>query len=125
MININDKIKEYEKEVSEVLTPSEHLQFIRRWNLFEYKLEQAKKYLSTHDPSSCYYFISSLQYDVDSLHGILHSAGKNFFSFLHCDTEENQNNNFKTDIFYYLILSSPIILLLYMLFILYTRIINK
>ena len=80
--------EEYDKEVSEVLSSSELVQFVRRWNLFQFKVENAKKYLSLNNYNSSLAFIKSLDYDIISLHNLIHSAGNKLYTYLYCEEEK-------------------------------------
>jgi len=99
---------EYDKTVAEVLSASDHLQFTRRWNIFQYKLGEARKYLSLQKFESSFLFVQSLQHDVTALHKLIHLAGKNLHTYLHCakiDVGEN------VEMFKWAISFSPVVVI--------------
>jgi hypothetical protein len=79
------KDQDYNKEVSEVLSASDHLQFIRRWNILQFKLQEARKYLSLNKYNNSYRFVSSLHYDVTALHKLIHLAGTHLQTTFYCN----------------------------------------
>jgi hypothetical protein len=78
-------LEEYDKEVGEVLSQSDHLQFVRRWNMFQFKLDNARKFLSLNNFNSSFAFVRSLHYDSTSLHRLIHSAGQRLYTYLYCE----------------------------------------
>ena len=51
----------YEKEIDEVLSPPEHLLFVRRWNVFAFKLERAKHFISVNNHQQALYYMRSVR----------------------------------------------------------------
>jgi hypothetical protein len=91
------------------------VQFIRRWNIFQFKVENAKKYLSLNNYNSSLAFIKSLDYDIVSLHNLIHSAGNKLYTYLYCEEETSANSqafSFVT-LSKMIILFSPLLLMIY------------
>jgi len=86
--NLFNHFSDYNKEVSEVLSTSDHLQFIRRWNLLQYKLEEARNFLSLHKYNSSFRFVNSLHHDVAALHKLIHLAGSHLHTYFHCEKSD-------------------------------------
>lgn len=82
---ISKHLQEYDKELEEVLSPSDYLQFLRRWNMLMFKIEEARGFLSLQDYYSSFQFVQSLRYDVTALHKLVHSAGKHIQTVLICE----------------------------------------
>jgi len=74
----------YGKEIDEVLPAQQHAEFLRRWNVFKYKLDKASLYVSLHNYEHAMYYLRSLRHDVVALHNIVHIAGKNLHSRMAC-----------------------------------------
>ena len=72
----------FRKEVEEVLTHAEHVEFVQRWNIFRYKIDQAARAVSLHDFPRGFYFAWAAQHDSEALQSIVHSAGSNVRSTL-------------------------------------------
>lgn len=93
LLNIVFLKKEYGFQVDEVFSASENLQFIRRWNFFQWKVYQTQKYLSLNEFNNSFSFIRSMKFDSDALHSLIHSAGKKLHTKLECNIESQWDNN--------------------------------
>jgi len=82
--DLKDFFSEFGKEVDDVLNAAEHLPFLRRLNVFAFKLERARSYLSLHNFKYARYYIASTQHDLSAMRGILEKAGRSFTSHLVC-----------------------------------------
>jgi len=74
--NLFSHFLEFGRELDETLSPSENLQFLRRWNLLQFKIEEASKLLSLQDFQGALSFVKTMSFDVEALHKLIHSAGR-------------------------------------------------
>eukprot|EP01097_Dermamoeba_algensis_P010531 TRINITY_DN7845_c0_g1_i1.p1 TRINITY_DN7845_c0_g1~~TRINITY_DN7845_c0_g1_i1.p1 ORF type:complete len:262 (+),score=51.06 TRINITY_DN7845_c0_g1_i1:636-1421(+) len=83
----------FKKDLSEVISPNNHLLFVQRWNLLLAKLDEARKQLSLHNFNTSFYFVQSASLDVRAVHQLIHDAGKNLqtsFTCLHSEGASTQ-----------------------------------
>jgi hypothetical protein len=48
-------------------------------------MEEARSFLSLNNFNESLQFIQSTQHDVESLHKLIHLAGRNLHTYLHCE----------------------------------------
>jgi hypothetical protein len=56
---LRDYFRAFRKQIDDVLTPAEHLPFLRRLNVFSFKLQRARSYLSLHNHRLAQYYLLS------------------------------------------------------------------
>jgi hypothetical protein len=76
--------REFGKQVEEVLTPTEHLPFVRRLNVLAHKLQRARSYLSLHSFRIAQYYLLSTWHDLRAMRAILAEGGRNLEANLVC-----------------------------------------
>ena len=79
-----DYFAEFGKQVDDVLSPSDHLLFLRRLNVLSYKLQRARSYLSLQNFKYAHYYLASTQHDLREMREVLASAGRSLSSQLVC-----------------------------------------
>ena len=75
----------YGKAVDDVLTPQEHLAFLRRLNVLRYKLERARAYMSLHNFRVAQHYLLSTWHDLGAMRAVLDAAAKPLQASLLCD----------------------------------------
>jgi len=74
----------YGRHLDEVLNPSEHVKFVRRWNFFLHKLTRATSYLSMHNYGQALYYALSLEHDERGMRRIVDEASSHLVTSLRC-----------------------------------------
>ena len=74
--SLRERFREFDKEVDEVLSPQEHLTFLRRLNVLSFKLQRATSYLSLQSYPIAQHYILSTWHDLKALRSVLAAAAK-------------------------------------------------
>eukprot|EP00003_Mantamonas_plastica_P013822 TRINITY_DN2402_c0_g2_i6.p1 TRINITY_DN2402_c0_g2~~TRINITY_DN2402_c0_g2_i6.p1 ORF type:complete len:520 (+),score=112.14 TRINITY_DN2402_c0_g2_i6:49-1560(+) len=77
----------YNREIDEVLDYEQHVTFIRRWNVFNFKMHKASLHLSLHDFNTTLWYLNSMQHDIHVMHKLIHVAGSGLHSYIQCRQE--------------------------------------
>lgn len=75
---------EFGKSVDEMLHPAEHLAFLQRVNLLDYKLQRAGSYLSLHNFRHAQYHAFSASHDLRAMRAVLEKASESLNAHLAC-----------------------------------------
>ena len=75
----------YGREVDDVLTPQEHLAFLRRLNLLRYKLDRARAYMSLHNFRVAQHYLLSTWHDLGAMRTTLRAAAEPLQASLLCE----------------------------------------
>jgi len=78
------KFSRYGKELDEVLSASHHTEFLRRWNVYTYKLDKAALYISLHNHEHAMYYLLSLQHEIQALRDIIRIGGRGLHTKMAC-----------------------------------------
>jgi len=81
--------KKYETGVADVLLPQEYVHFVRRFNVFNYKLDKAAMYLSLNNFNTSFYYARSLRHDVRALSSLFGRGSKYVHSHMACSQDED------------------------------------
>lgn len=76
---------EFHKSIDDVLRAPEHLTFLRRLNLLEFKLQRTRSYLSLHNFRHAQYYVLSTRHDLRGMRAVLEHAGASLKAGLECD----------------------------------------
>lgn len=76
---------EFNQTLEEVLTPDEHLAFLRRLNVLSFKLQRARSYFSLHSFRTAQYYVLSTWHDLKAMRATLEEAGMALRARLVCD----------------------------------------
>ena len=82
---LREFFREFGKEVDDVLTPEEHLPFLRRLNVLSFKLQRVRSYLSLHSFRLAQYYVLSTWHDLRAMRGLLEAASAQLSSNLVCE----------------------------------------
>lgn len=74
----------YGKEIEEVLSPEDHLGFVRRWNIFKFKLTKTHHMMSLNQFNQSLFYIRSSQHDIDAMHHFLHTGMEALTPVMRC-----------------------------------------
>ncbi|KAL6045728.1 DUF4261 domain-containing protein [Balamuthia mandrillaris] len=77
----------YHLELEDVLSTEAYIEFVRRWNLFMFKLSGASTALSMQQFNQSLAFLQSSNYDLARFRSLLSTAGGNVHSFLECSED--------------------------------------
>jgi len=72
------------KEMDEVLSTAQHVEFVRRWNVYQYKLEKSGLYISLHNYEHAMYYLLSVKHDIAALRDVVRQAGQGLHSTMVC-----------------------------------------
>jgi len=75
----------YGKELDEVLSTAQHTEFLRRWNVYVYKMDKAGLYISLHNHEHAMYYLLSVKHDIAALRDIVRVAGQGLHSSMVCN----------------------------------------
>jgi len=81
---LNSDLRAFGHEVEEVFSDSEHLLYLRRWNIFSFKLGKARHYLSLNNFNEALYYVRSCQHDVAAMGKIVKAAQSRMVLGLDC-----------------------------------------
>ena len=76
---------EFGKSVDEVLSPDEHLTFLRRLNVLTFKLHRARSYLSLHNFRHAQYYMLATLHDLRAMREVLEQAGNDLQAHVVCE----------------------------------------
>ena len=68
-----------------VLTPREHLPFLRRLNVLQFKLQRARSYFSLHSFRAAQYYILSTWHDLRAMRAVLRAAADTLRANVVCE----------------------------------------
>ena len=85
VLGLLNTFSEYGVELEEALSFEDYQQFIRRWNLLEFKLSEALSYLSLGEYDNSFFYLRSAEYDRIALENICSHASKQVFGFFTCE----------------------------------------
>lgn len=74
----------YGISVDDVLDDYDATTFLRRWNLYTFKLHRVGTMLSVHDYAGAYYYVASARHDAQALHTLVHDAGRRVQTYYKC-----------------------------------------
>jgi len=104
------------RELSEILTTNEDIFFTRRWNVLQYKVEEARNYLSHFEYGLAFEFARSMRHDTKALHEMVHIAGDRLQVVFSCRNQETSALTMAFDIYTKtIIIASPFVLILWVL----------
>ena len=81
---LRDYFAEFGKSADDVLTPSEHLPFLRRLNVLAYKLQRARSLLSLHNFDAARHHLLSTEHDLRAMRAILERTSRTLSTKLVC-----------------------------------------
>ena len=70
--------------LAQVLSASHHTEFLRRWNVYTYKLDKAALYISLHNHEHAMYYLLSLQHEIQALRDIIRIGGRGLHTKMAC-----------------------------------------
>ena len=82
---LRDYFREFNQQLDDVLTPQEHLPFLRRLNVLSFKLQRARSYLSLQSFKLARYYVLSTWHDLRAMRKVLEGASSALRSSLVCE----------------------------------------
>ncbi|EKX39432.1 hypothetical protein GUITHDRAFT_114391 [Guillardia theta CCMP2712] len=83
-----EQFSKFGKNMEDVLLPSEHVHFVRRWNVLKFKILRTSTYLSLLNFNTALFYARSTRHDVKAIRNTVLHAGKFVHTYIGCLHDE-------------------------------------